>query len=123
MAAGIGEAFCVKSFLNVPVADDRLHAGLTGPDIDRDDLVQFAQVDEQAAIAQSRLAPIVTAAADHDFQFVFPRELNRGDDILLVFDPDYNLWRAAGDQSIPQVAVDQFGKVRITLRGDDAFAG
>src|SRR5439155_2556486 len=123
VAAGIGEAFGVENLLNVPVADDRLHDGLAGPHIDRDDLVQFAQVDEQAAIPQRRLAPIVTAAADHDLPFVFPREMNRGDDVLLVLDPDHDLRRAAGNQPIPQVAVDQFGEVRIAPPGDDAFAG
>ena len=99
MAAGIGEPFGVENLLNVPVADHRLHDGLTGPHIDRDDLVQFAQVDEQAAIPQRGLAPIVTAAADHDLQFVFPREMNRGDDVLFVLDPDHDLRRAAGESA------------------------
>src|SRR5262245_52515940 len=109
MAAGVGEPFGVESFLNVPVADDWLHHGLAGSYIDRDDLVQFGQIDEQAAIPECRLAPIVTAAADHDLQFVFPRKTNRGDDVLLVLNPDHNLRRAEGNQSIPQVAVYQFG--------------
>src|SRR5438874_11246285 len=54
VAAGIGEAFWVKNLLNVSVTDDRLHDGLAGPHIDRDDLVQFAQIDEQSVISQRR---------------------------------------------------------------------
>ena len=65
----------------------------------------------------------MTAAADHDLQFVLPRETNRSDHVLFVLDADHDLRRSAGNQPIPQVAVDQFGEVRIPLRGDDAFAG
>src|SRR5438045_4634645 len=42
VAAGVSEPFRVKNLLNVSVTDDRLHDGLAGPHIDRDDLVQFA---------------------------------------------------------------------------------
>src|SRR5947208_7297045 len=56
VAAGIGEAFRVKNLLNVSITDHRLYDGLAGPHIARDDLVQFAQIDEQSVISQRPLA-------------------------------------------------------------------
>src|SRR5260370_14988552 len=50
VAAGIGEPVGVENLLNVPLADDRLHDGLADLPIDRDDLIQYAQVDEQAPL-------------------------------------------------------------------------
>lgn len=63
MPAGKSHPQRVQSPLRVPIADNRLYQCLAINRIDREDLVKLSQINQDAAVSQGRLAPIVSRRA------------------------------------------------------------
>jgi hypothetical protein len=73
-------------------------------------------------MSQCGLAPIMTAASNDDLEFIFAVQTNRDDDILIVVYSDQNLGKTHGKPPVPEIAVEQFFKIRIGGSCDHAFA-
>lgn len=117
-----GEAVAVERLLDVAVAENGLDDGPALRDVDRQDLVEAHEVDQDPAVAQGRLAPIVAAAADDHLEAVRAGERHRGDDVVLVGRLDDHLRRPVRDQPVPQVPVKGVPELRVARVDDRASA-
>ncbi len=113
----------IKRFLHLAIADDRLHHGPAGCGINRENLVQIAEIDEHSAVSKGRLAPVVPSAAHDDLHPIGARKENGRDDILLVIHANEHLRSAVGNKAVPQVSVEQFAKAGVSGDGDHPLAG
>src|SRR5258707_10142812 len=84
MAAGEGEPLGIHNSLSLRVADNGLHDCPARLAVDGDALVKIHQINKQAAMAQRRLGPIMTASADRHLEPVVTGKANRCNDVLFV---------------------------------------